>query len=79
MTDANQVPIAEAGPGGTFEATRGIGVLDGSLSTDPDGDLPLSYNWTMVSKPANSSPSLTGWTRSRRRSRLPYRASTSSS
>ena len=61
VTDANQVPIAEAGPGGTFEATRGIGVLDGSLSTDPDGDLPLAYSWTMVSKPATGSPALTNW------------------
>jgi hypothetical protein len=45
--NANQKPIAKAGidqiyPEGTMV------VLDGSLSFDPDGDIPLSYHWTQI-------------------------------
>ncbi len=64
VTGANRLPVAEAGEGYSFQAVRGAGLMDGGASTDPDGDLPLTYRWNIVSKPANSYPSLSGgWTR----------------
>jgi hypothetical protein len=54
---ANSAPVAEAGPdqsvlvGATVE-------LDGSASTDADGDL-LSYSWSITSRPAGSTAQLT--------------------
>jgi hypothetical protein len=53
---ANSAPVADAGPdqsvlvGATVE-------LDGSTSTDADGDL-LSYNWSITSRPAGSQAQL---------------------
>lgn len=49
----NQPPIAEAGP----DQNMHVGVpvsLDGSGSTDPEGNYPLDYTWTVVKKPASS-------------------------
>src|SRR5262249_20035612 len=39
--------LANAAPGATVE-------LDGSGSTDPDGDLPLTYSWALRSSPIRS-------------------------
>jgi len=47
----NQRPIAAAGPDLTV-GVRGIGTLDGSASSDPDGHLPLSYLWAQIGGPA---------------------------
>jgi hypothetical protein len=48
----NKAPLAEAGQ--TQNVPVGAVVtLDGSLSRDPEGST-LSYNWTWVSRPANS-------------------------
>ena len=54
---ANAVPVADAGP--DQEVTVGEMVMvDGSASTDADGD-PLTYRWTMTSRPADSMAELT--------------------
>ena len=48
----NTPPVADAGPDETL-SWRDIYVLDGSGSTDADGD-PLTYKWSFVSIPSDS-------------------------
>jgi RHS repeat-associated protein len=54
----NTPPVAEAGPPRTVPL-RSVVPLDGSGSTDRDGDL-LSYRWTLRSKPRDSQAHLAG-------------------
>jgi hypothetical protein len=51
MTVNNQAPIADAGSDQGVD-TDAIVSLDGSGSSDPDGDLPLIYGWTQTGGPA---------------------------
>jgi beta propeller repeat protein len=53
----NQPPSANAGTDQTVHAGSLV-TLDGTGSTDPDGNLPLTYAWTIVSMPAGSGASL---------------------
>ncbi len=53
LSQTNQAPIANAGANQTGEQSYEI-ALDGSASSDPDGD-PLKYTWSFVSKPEGSS------------------------
>ncbi|MBI3610267.1 MAG: Ig-like domain-containing protein, partial [Nitrospirae bacterium] len=55
-TTPNRAPTADAGPDQTV--SKGTPVhLNGNASFDPDGD-PLTYQWSLVSKPAGSSSAL---------------------
>jgi|GEM_PF-2164972 len=50
-------PIAN--PGTNRSVDTGVVVtLDGSMSTDPDGNLPLTYTWSLVSKPIGSTSTI---------------------
>ena len=44
----NEPPVANAGPDQTVECSNGQAsvTLDGSLSSDPDGDTPLTFQWS---------------------------------
>jgi hypothetical protein len=46
-TTLNQLPEADAGPKQAVD-TNALVTLDGSGSSDPDGDLPLTYYWTQT-------------------------------
>jgi len=50
VTIANQPPEADAGPDQAVD-TNVLVTLDGRGSSDPDGDLPLTYNWTQTGGP----------------------------
>lgn len=52
----NRAPVARAGSGQTHPVNTLV-QLDGTGSSDPDGDL-LTFSWTLVSKPANSTATL---------------------
>lgn len=55
----NRPPVAD--PGLDRQVAPGTTVqLDGSASTDPDGDLPLTFKWTLASQPQGSAASLVG-------------------
>lgn len=58
----NQFPVADAGPDQMVEATSPSGasvILNGSGSSDPDGD-PLTYNWTgLFGAVSGGSPTVT--------------------
>ncbi len=53
----NQLPVADAGPDQTVQVGTQA-TLDGSGSSDPDEDYPLTYSWQIVSKPAGSTATL---------------------
>src|SRR5690606_13336778 len=53
----NSAPMAEAGPDRTV-AVGALVELDGSGSSDPDGDV-LSYQWTLTERPDGSGAQLT--------------------
>lgn len=58
VTVTNTAPLADAGPDQVVR-TNSLVQLDGSGSSDPDGDA-LSFGWTLVSKPLSSTAELAG-------------------
>ena len=65
ITVKNQPPISDAGPD-KIEQVDSLVTLDGTASTDLDGDLPLQYLWTQsggpsvtLSDPTSPSPTFT--------------------
>jgi PKD repeat protein len=55
---SNAQPKAEAGPAQTVHVGT-IAMLDGSASSDPDGDL-ITYAWSFLSRPDGSKATLSG-------------------
>jgi RHS repeat-associated protein len=60
ITAQNTPPVANAGPNQTVTTTSTV-QLDGSKSTDVDGD-PLTYHWSIVSEPQGSTATLSNAT-----------------
>jgi hypothetical protein len=59
-TVANAAPVANAGTAQNV-STGTVVTLNGSASSDANGD-PLTYSWTLTSKPAGSTAALSGAT-----------------
>lgn len=53
----NRAPVATIGPVGNGAPGSTVS-LDGTGSSDPDGNTPLSYRWTLRSKPLTSNSTL---------------------
>ena len=58
VSTINSAPVANAGPNQTVPLGS-TATLNGSGSSDVDGD-PLTYQWTLIAKPAGSAAALSG-------------------
>jgi K319L-like, PKD domain/PKD domain/Calx-beta domain len=59
ISTINSAPLADAGPDQAEVTLGALVVLDGSASSDADGQ-PLTYAWSLLSKPAGSRAALAG-------------------
>ncbi len=53
----NQAPVANAGASQTVRPGTPV-TLDGSLSSDPDANYPMTYAWAILQKPSGSAAAL---------------------
>ena len=58
-TDQNLAPVAVAGEDQTVPVNS-LAILDGTGSTDPDNNYPLTYAWEITYKPDGSNAVLSG-------------------
>jgi Beta-propeller repeat/PKD domain len=61
ISTVNSPPVADAGPDQAITVIGTVVHLNGLQSDDPDG-LPITYQWSILSKPAGSKASLTAST-----------------
>jgi len=61
QSDVQTIPVADAGPDQPTTSADDLVALDGSGSSDADGNT-LSYQWTLTSRPSGSSASLSSST-----------------
>ena len=61
ITTTNSAPTANAGPDQPGVSVGTIVTLNGTQSSDPDGQ-PLTYSWSLITRPAGSSAALNGAT-----------------
>jgi hypothetical protein len=59
ISTVNSPPVADAGPDQVITLIGTVVHLNGLQSDDPDGQ-PITYQWSILSKPAGSKASLTG-------------------
>jgi chitodextrinase len=59
VTSANHAPVADAGPDQLLQVVGSTVYLNGLQSFDIDGD-PLTYQWTLLSRPSGSTAALNG-------------------
>jgi len=57
----NQAPTANAGPDQTVTVNTKV-TLDGTASSDPDNNLPLTYEWSITTAPTDSAAQLSSTT-----------------
>jgi hypothetical protein len=63
VSTLNSPPVADAGPDKAITLIGTVVHLNGSQSDDPDGQ-PITYQWSILSKPVGSKATLTGSTTS---------------
>ena len=59
LAELNRAPVADAGPDQQVDPLDTV-VLDGTGSRDDDGDLPLTFSWSLTRRPEGSASEVQG-------------------